>query len=158
MLSSKEMLLLSPWEFDQGPHGIDSLKGHPDEQVAMIRLYLDVYARGAKWLPTVPSDPEGMTVHPALLHWHLGQVIAMNIRPDSADVDVATDCMDVAARLHPDPRFCAYIRGTVAFLLRDEEDLKDAMAENPVNLHILERCLRRIDGSFHPYYLVLVDP
>ena len=159
MLTQVEMLQLSPWEFDQGPHGWRALDEVKDMEgaVEVMRAYLVTHADGTQWRRSATSDPDGRVLPVALLQWHLGQVMAVGSFSEGI-LDEITDHMEKARKGHPDPRFRAYIRGTIAFLLADEKELKRARKQDPVHPEVLERASRRMDGSHHPYYLILMDP
>ena len=159
MLTQVEMLQLSPWDFDQGEYGWRFLDRCKDTGGAMevMRAYLDTHAEGTRWRRTTPSDPEGRVVPVALLQWHLAQVWAVAGYTEGG-LDAITDLMELAMKGHPDPRFRAYIRGTIAFLLGDEKELERARKQDPVHPEVLERASRRPDGvRNNPYYLILID-
>lgn len=159
MLTRVEMLQLSPWDFDQSEYGWRSLDRINDTRGALevMQAYLDTHSKGSRWRRSATSDPEGRVVPVALLQWHLAQVWAL-AGYSEGHIDGITYLMERAMKGHPDPRFRAYIRGTIAFLLGDEEELRLARKQDPVHPEILERAARRPDGvRNNPYYLILID-
>jgi len=133
------LMQLSLDEFDQTPAGFRQYTGNYE----LVRLVIPEYIAVNEL-----DDRQSRN-----LHWHLGQIHAFNKHPKEAIAEMKQSYEGGSVT------WASYVKGSIAFLEKDMESLKAALAtleaqENQMNIQFLRKFIVHFNKSYSEAYNV----
>jgi hypothetical protein len=138
-----ELLKQDPDTFDQTMAGWRSLKSNA-KKIQAVEKYLKTYAPNDIWLPTTPPTKEIVSV--PFMHWHLGQLYAME-----NNINKAIEHMRKSIG-QDDPEWNDYVNATVMFLKKDREGFEKYANKENYNKKTIEKLKNNFDKTYEEAY------
>ena len=131
------LMNLSMDDFDQSPDGFRKHSADYDLIKYLIPEYIEFNAL---------SKGESRN-----LHWHLGQMYAINNNSDAAIEEMKQSYVDGSKTWE------CYVNGTIAFLQKDKAALMESLEalsqqENQMNIEFLEKFVTNFEASYKEAY------